>query len=621
MNKRFIKLCFIVVGLVFVLASANAKKAKFGQYIIYDGEMENSIPKGAGKLIVKNMNSLYKKYPITFEGQFDGWSADGYVFFLSTNAEGSFSGKVQIYIAADGNSVSFKLLSGELRNDYGKQEISPEQNHVVTCTPEADNLYTTSTPFELKKEIKDNESKFYFSPSRLPYPYSSSRNYNWYAHTVYSFGKKVTDYYEMIEHHRRSSNKTIVDTLAIINQNKYTLLGKTHFTFDYSNKLIGFEKRVSSGILKMDNDITTFTTKDGKKGIVYELRDGTIKPFDTTKGDYLLSQINELSSVYSPTFTVDLCLKIFFGEAAEAATKAKDEDPQGMFDLGLALIDGSNVMPHNEKASGGFNQIPSDITEGENWIQKSVKKGNANAIAYIKDKEEKAIAAIREKEEEQRKVIDSYGAHQDEDGQFFVNNMQAMKEGSEQAYICIGLCYQFGYGINKNLQKAFEYYKKAAEASDQKVKACGNFMMGMCYWKGEGTTKSQVQAYKSWMKYSDYTKEHWDDITDWIGKWTNNKLNQLAKPREMLAYKHYYHAQCYEQGIGTQKFLEEAIAFYNAAVQWADIADAWYKIGYYTEIGKWRAYYGIPDRDYAKACYRKAASLGSSKAKQALNRM
>ena len=95
----------------------------------------------------------------------------------------------------------------------------------------------------------------------------------------------------------------------------------------------------------------------------------------------------------------------------------------------------------------------------------------------------------------------------------------------------------------------------------------------------------------------------------------------MAKPREMLAYKHYYHAQCYEQGIGTQKYLEEAIAFYNAAVQWADIADAWYKIGYYTEIGKWRSYYGIPDRDYAKTCYRKAASLGSSKAKQALNRM
>lgn len=72
----------------------------------------------------------------------------------------------------------------------------------------------------------------------------------------------------------------------------------------------------------------------------------------------------------------------------------------------------------------------------------------------------------------------------------------------------------------------------------------------------------------------------------------------MVRPRDMMGYKHYYHARCYEQGIGTQKYLEEAIAFY-AAVQWKDIADAWYKLGYYAEKGKYAAILGfIPDRNY-----------------------
>lgn len=205
---------------------------------------------------------------------------------------------------------------------------------------------------------------------------------------------------------------------------------------------------------------------------------------------------------------------------------------------------------------------------------------------------------------------------------FFAEKMKELEAGTESANVSIGLCYQFGYGIDKNMKKAFDYYKKASAASDKAVKACGEFLMGLCYWKGEGTAKNQVQAYKMWTNYTNYSKSNWGDFNDWCGRWSNEELKRLVKPKELMAYKHYYHAQCYEQGIGTQKYLEEAIGFYAAAVQWKDIADAWYKLGYYAERGKYGTILnGIPDRRFARQCYQKAAQLGSNQAKQALNRM
>ena len=606
MKQKVFKTCVMLIAFFMLPSMTEAKKIKFGQFITYNGEVVDGMPKGKGKLIIENKNPYVKK-PAIVEGTFDGWSVEtlSSAYFYSYEYTPSFSGKLIISIAEDGSSVSFKLLSGNLSTRYSNHVIKPEDNHIVTCTPGTSNLLLTSTPFSFKRKISKKESKFNYGPT-----YNMGQHI-WYSYTTYTLGGEIVDYYEMVEEEYYMDGKLRTSIEAKIDENGFTLIKDAYsLTFDKSGKLIEYKNNQRNYVITFENGITTFS-KNGKKGIIYKYENGSIQTYYPTikYGNYSVATLENIEREPEER-------KIFFDEAAEAATKSIAGDPQGMYDLAMVFFDGSKVMPN---LGVTYNQ-----TEGERWIKEAAEKGNSKAIAYIKEKEEKRLAAIKEEEEKQRKVFESYGAHQDEGGQFFVNNMEAIKAGTDRANICVGLCYQFGYGINKNLQKAFEYYKKAAEASDEKVKACGYFLMGMCYWKGEGTAKNQVQAYKAWTKYSNYTNSwaNWDDITDWIGKWTNNELIQLVKPREMLGYKLYYHAQCYEQGIGTQQYIDEAIGLYVAAVQWTDIADAWYKIGYYTEKGKWRAYFnGIPNRDYAAECYRKAASLGSSKAKQVLNRM
>ena len=609
MKQKVFKTCVMLIAFIMLPSMTEAKKIKFGQYITYNGEVVDGMPKGKGKLIIENKNPAFKK-PAIVEGTFDGWTVEtlNSAYFYSYGYTPYFSGKLIFSIAGDGSSVSFTLLSGNLSTKYSNHVIKLEDNHIVTCTPGTSNLLLTSTPLSFKKRISKKESKFNYGPKYY------AGQHIWYSYTTYTLGGEIVDYYEMVEEEYNLDGKPQTRIEAKINDNGYSqtdINNSYSWTFDKYGKLTEYKNNRGNYLITLENGITSFA-KNGKKGIIYEYEDGSIQTYYPTIKDGDRWGFVTLENIEKEPGNK----KIFFDEAAEAATKSIAGDPQGMYDLAMAFFDGSKVKPN---LGVTYNQ-----TEGERWLKKAAEKGNSKAIAYIKKKKKKRLAAIKEEEEKQRKVFESYGAHQDNGGQFFVNNMERIKEGSELACICVGLCYQYGYGINKNLQKAFEYYKKAAEASDEKVKACGNFMMGMCYWKGEGTAKNQVQAYKAWTRYSDYTSSwtKWEDITDWIGRWTNNELVQLVKPREMLAYKHYYHAQCYEQGIGTQKYLEEAIALYNASVQWADIADAWYKIGYYTEIGKWRAYFnGIPNRDYAKTCYRKAAGLGSSKAKQALNRM
>lgn len=620
MKQKVFKTCVMLIAFFMLPSMTEAKKIKFGQYITYNGAVANDLPMGKGKLTIENKDPAVKK-PAIVEGTFDGWSVEtlNSAYFYSQERSPSFRGKLEIIIAGDGNSVTFKLINGRF-SDY-LSEIALEEvkqlNLEITCTPKEDGIYLYSTPFASIKEIKNKEKE-----SKFPHKYSSflpDSGVKWTSTRTCKYeGKNKAleiDYFEEVtpvisngkQNYilRKETLTKEIDAVTLV----YDLEKRDDSPFhNESDYLVSFKIEINEGTLDYKNDTLIYTDLQSKRHTVlyydtnertspepdhHIIREYNIKLFD----DYKIKE-RGLKSLYS------LGLRVIEGPAYSAARQLIGKvDKKAMFDLAMAFFKGDGVK--------------ADEKEGNFWMEEAYRYGSEDAKAYY--------AELKAKEDEkQQKVIESYGAHQNNGGLFFVNNMEAIKAGIDRAKICVGLCYQFGYGINKNLQKAFEYYKKAAESSDEAVKACGNFLMGMCYWKGEGTAKNQVQAYKAWTRYSDYTKSmtNWNDFTDWIDKWTNNELKQLVKPREMLGYKHYYHAQCYEQGIGTQVYLEEAIGFYNAAVQWTDIADAWYKIGYYTEKGKWRAYFnGIPNRDYAAECYRKAASLGSSKAKQALNRM
>ncbi|CAB4380680.1 unnamed protein product [Rhizophagus irregularis] len=88
--------------------------------------------------------------------------------------------------------------------------------------------------------------------------------------------------------------------------------------------------------------------------------------------------------------------------------------------------------------------------------------------------------------------------------------------GDEVAMFNLAICYKNGEGIEKNLEKAFYWFQKAAENA-------------ICYENGEGTEKNSKKAF------------HW-----------YHKAAENSNERAMFNL-----AICYENGIGTEKNLEK----------------------------------------------------------------
>lgn len=72
----------------------------------------------------------------------------------------------------------------------------------------------------------------------------------------------------------------------------------------------------------------------------------------------------------------------------------------------------------------------------------------------------------------------------------------ALDQNNEHAQWCIGFNYRGGFnGYSQDAQKAFAYFKMAAENGSNK----GQFYLGLCYANGEGTPVNWVEA-KRWLE-------------------------------------------------------------------------------------------------------------------------
>jgi TPR repeat protein len=105
----------------------------------------------------------------------------------------------------------------------------------------------------------------------------------------------------------------------------------------------------------------------------------------------------------------------------------------------------------------------------------------------------------------------------------------------------VGLCYWNGVGVEKNLTKAFEYFKKSAD----KDLRLGLFLVGHSYLYGKGTEKNESLG-----------------IT---------YLRDAAVMRQGSALALYDLGVCYENGIGVPKDSVNAFIYYNRAAQKGNI--------------------------------------------------
>lgn len=195
---------------------------------------------------------------------------------------------------------------------------------------------------------------------------------------------------------------------------------------------------------------------------------------------------------------------------------------------------------------------------------------------------------------------------------------RAAQDKIEYVYL-YGVCYENGWGIEKDVKQAYKWYSKAAEKEfPAACNALGNFYrmgtsvkadpnkafewyrkgakgkddqamlnLGNCYFYGMGITKDEKTALK-W----------WEDAAEAGNAYA---LSQMG--------------DCYYYGIGVEKDLTKAVENYTAAAD-KNISNAQYRLGilYYTGNGVQQ------DQTYAKLLMRKASDGGMKEAQEFMER-
>jgi TPR repeat protein len=68
---------------------------------------------------------------------------------------------------------------------------------------------------------------------------------------------------------------------------------------------------------------------------------------------------------------------------------------------------------------------------------------------------------------------------------------KAAEQGGAEAQIMLGVMYEQGGGVPKDMTEAVKWFRKAAEQGD----ANAQIMLGNCYDKGQGVSNDKVKAY------------------------------------------------------------------------------------------------------------------------------
>lgn len=153
--------------------------------------------------------------------------------------------------------------------------------------------------------------------------------------------------------------------------------------------------------------------------------------------------------------------------------------------------------------------------------------------------------------------------------------LPACEEGDENAMFWMAECYDVGWGIEPDGQKAFTLRRKLAEMghTDQQINMgnyyrevkcnpraafCwymraakqgdwyGQLLVADCFFKGDGVKQDYVEAVK-WYELAATNPNEW-----------NHAALQLA--------------QCYREGLGVKKDLEKAAEWYDKA-DWQKYAE------------------------------------------------
>lgn len=159
--------------------------------------------------------------------------------------------------------------------------------------------------------------------------------------------------------------------------------------------------------------------------------------------------------------------------------------------------------------------------------------------------------------------------------------LPACEEGDENAMFWMAECYDFGWGIEPDGQKAFKLRRKLAEMghADQQIN------MGNYYREGDLVRRNPRAAFCWYMRAAkqgdwygqllvadcffegDGVKQDYKEAVKWY------ELADTNPDKEILEWNHaaLQLAQCYREGLGVKKDLEKAAEWYDKA-EWHDKA-------------------------------------------------
>ena len=155
---------------------------------------------------------------------------------------------------------------------------------------------------------------------------------------------------------------------------------------------------------------------------------------------------------------------------------------------------------------------------------------------------------------------------------------QASEQGDATAKNALGWCYRLGVGVPKNLDRAYQLIREAADLGNSDAQ----YMMGEFYYKGCPELYLDCEYTMAFLWYMKAAKQNHIDAA----------LN--------LAY-------FYENGIGTQKDAESGVAWYKKCAELGN-ADAMNNLANCYSVGR-----GV-ERNYRTAAeyYKKAADKGNT---------
>ena len=223
--------------------------------------------------------------------------------------------------------------------------------------------------------------------------------------------------------------------------------------------------------------------------------------------DHAASQLN-----------LGVCYKTGYGvqrDDAKAVYWYQKSADQGetiaMSNLGVCYLEGAGVAQ--------------DFSKAVYWLEK------AEAGGYTATRQQLADARAKLRDGGSVSTVTAQSANAPSSK--YSKNIEAAKNGDPKAQNVIGICYSEGTGVEKNLETAVYWFRKAAEQGY----GVGEYNLGLRYQQGEGVEKDYEQALYWYRKAA--------------GQGMVNAMNNLG-----VMYKY---------GQGVKKDYEQAAAWYKKA--------------------------------------------------------